>query len=175
MFRRWFPHLREWDGRLFRWCNRTIRHTILDRLFGSFTHLGGAWFSISFVLLFVLFAPEPWRTVGWKSLVSLAVSHMVAALIKRKVDRTRPYLAIPEVITVPKPLKDPSFPSGHTTAVFSVFVPFAFASAWLSLLVIPLAVTVGVSRMYLGLHYPSDCIAGCFIGTCVAILTISIL
>lgn len=41
MIRRWFPRLREWDGRLFRWCNRTIRHTILDRLFGSFTHLGG--------------------------------------------------------------------------------------------------------------------------------------
>ncbi|MEF3304744.1 phosphatase PAP2 family protein [Paenibacillus sp. GYB003] len=175
MTRRIYPHLREWDSRLFRWCNRTIRHSALDRLFGWFTHLGGALFTISFVLAFVLFASEPWRSVGWKSLVSLTISHLVAVIIKRKVDRVRPYMAMREVITGPKPLKDPSFPSGHTTAAFSVFVPFALASAWLSLLVIPLAATVGMSRMYLGLHYPSDCIAGCFIGTFVSILAVSVI
>lgn len=170
-----FSHLREWDSRLFRWCNRTIRHAVLDRLFGWLTHLGGALFTISFVLAFVLLAPEPWKIVGWKSLVSLTVSHIVAAVIKRKVDRIRPYMAMKEVITGPNPLKDPSFPSGHTTAAFSVFLPFAFASVWLSLVVIPLAAVVGMSRMYLGLHYPSDCIAGCFIGTCVSIVAVSVI
>ncbi|TMV45462.1 phosphatase PAP2 family protein [Paenibacillus mesophilus] len=175
MSQRWIPRLREWDNRVFRWCNGKIRHSALDRLFGWFTHLGGASFTISFVLVFVLFAPEPWRDVGWKSLVSLAVSHVLAAIIKRKVDRRRPYMALHGVVTGPKPLKDPSFPSGHTTAAFSVFIPFALASAWLSLLVIPLAATVGMSRMYLGLHYPSDCFAGCFIGTSVSVLAVSLI
>ncbi|RKN64915.1 phosphatase PAP2 family protein [Paenibacillus ginsengarvi] len=144
-------------------------------MFGWLTHLGGALFTISFVLATVLFASEPWRSVGWKSLVSLAVSHAAVAIIKRKVDRTRPYMALSEVITGPKPLKDPSFPSGHTTAVFSIFVPFALASVWLSLLVIPMAATVGMSRMYLGLHYPSDCLAGCLIGTGVSIVAAAVL
>lgn len=173
MAKRILPRLREWDSRLLRWCNLKIRHVALDRFFGWLTHLGGAIFTISFVLALVCFAPEPWRNVGWSSLVSLAVSHVVAVVIKRKVDRIRPYMAMRDVITGPKPLKDPSFPSGHTTAAFSVFIPFAFASAWLSLLVIPLAAMVGMSRMYLGLHYPSDCIAGCFIGTCVSIMAVS--
>ncbi|GAA3402429.1 phosphatase PAP2 family protein [Paenibacillus hodogayensis] len=175
MARRWLPRLRDWDSRLFRWCNRSIRHVWLDRLFGSLTHLGGAIFTISFVLVLVLLAPEPWKDIGWKSLVSLAVSHAVAALIKRKVDRIRPYMAMGEVITGPNPLKDPSFPSGHTTAAFSVFVPFALASAWLSLLVLPLAAIVGVSRMYLGLHYPSDILAGCFIGTFVSLVAATVI
>lgn len=175
MAKRLYPQLREWDGRVLLWCNKALRHTVLDRFFGWLTHLGGALFTISFVLAMVLFASEPWKSIGWNCLISLSASHIIAAVIKRIVDRKRPYMAMDGVITGPKPLKDPSFPSGHTTAAFSVFVPIAFASAWLSLLVIPLAAVVGMSRMYLGLHYPSDCIAGGMIGTCVSILAVSVI
>ncbi|WP_342773045.1 phosphatase PAP2 family protein [Paenibacillus flagellatus] len=173
--RRWIPRLREWDRKLFRWCHFRIRHTALDRLFGWLTHLGGATFTIAFTLSVALLAPEPWRTVGRISLLSLAASHIVAAIVKRKVDRLRPYMAIGGVVTGPNPLKDPSFPSGHTTAAFSVVVPFALASGWLSLLVVPLAAAVGLSRMYLGLHYPSDCMAGCLIGSAVSAAAMSLI
>ncbi|MNC45209.1 PAP2 superfamily protein [compost metagenome] len=46
-----------------------------------------------------------------------------------------------------------------------------FALPVLGLMLLPLALLVAVSRMYLGLHYPSDCAAGAFIGTVSAILT----
>lgn len=169
------PRLRVWDRRLFRWFNQSIRHAVLDRLFGVLTHLGGATFTVTLTLSLALLAPNSWKSLGWKSFVSLAASHVVAAVIKRKVERVRPYLALRGVVTGTKPLKDPSFPSGHTTAAFSVAVTLATASVWLSLLVIPLAVVVAMSRMYLGMHYPSDVLAGCAIGTAVSVLAVGLI
>jgi undecaprenyl-diphosphatase len=61
-------------------------------------------------------------------------------------------------------LKDHSFPSGHTTAVFSVIVPFLLQTPSLAAVLIPLGLSVGISRIYLGLHYPSDVIAGGILG-----------
>ncbi|MGV2686250.1 phosphatase PAP2 family protein, partial [Clostridium perfringens] len=71
-----------------------------------------------------------------------------------------------------KPMKDHSFPSGHSTAIFSIITPCLFITPWLSLLLILLALTVSLSRIYLGFHYPSDCLAGCFVGTTSALLIV---
>ncbi|MGV2794782.1 phosphatase PAP2 family protein, partial [Clostridium perfringens] len=63
------------------------------------------------------------------------------------------------------PLKDYSFPSGHTTAAFSVAIPFLFVAPGLAQILLPLASIGGLSRIYRGVHYPSDCRAGCFLGS----------
>jgi len=162
---RYLQRLYVHDQRMFLWCNRTICHTMLDRIFGLLTHIGGATFTIFCTLSVALFAPGLWSAAGWKSFAALSISHLIAAVAKKRFQRIRPYLVLPHVRVGGNPLKDPSFPSGHTTAIFSVITPFLFISGWLSTLFILLALIVGFSRIYLGLHYPSDCIAGCMIGT----------
>ena len=113
-------------------------------------------------------------TVGWKCLSALAISHIPVALIKYKFKRLRPYQALTEVNTGRKPLKDPSFPSGHTTAIFALTMPIILNSALFAMsglivvLCIIIAISVAWSRMYLGLHYPSDILAGGLIGTITA-------
>jgi undecaprenyl-diphosphatase len=98
------------------------------------------------------------------------VSHLIAVAIKKKAQRQRPYLVLANANVVIKPLPDHSFPSGHTTAAFSTLVPFLLAAPnGIAFLAIPIAVLVGYSRIYLGVHYPSDCIAGFLIGTSVAL------
>ncbi|WP_051236585.1 phosphatase PAP2 family protein [Paenibacillus pinihumi] len=74
-----------------------------------------------------------------------------------------------------KPLKDHSFPSGHTTAIFSIIIPFVFISGLLALLLVPLALLVALTRVYQGLHYPSDCIAGCLLGTFGGLLAVVVI
>ncbi|CDN41792.1 phosphatase PAP2 family protein [Paenibacillus sp. P22] len=77
-----------------------------------------------------------------------------------------------------EPLEDSSFPSGHTTAIFAWTVPLLYAAA--SGAAFPLALfaglaiacSVGWSRMYLGLHYPSDVGAGALLGTFTAMLAV---
>lgn len=158
------------ERRLFFWCNHTIRHSILDRTFAIITHLGGASFTIICTLAIALFAPDLWSMVGWQSFAALLISHLIAIIIKKKVQRIRPYLILPNTKVVRNPLKDHSFPSGHTTAIFSIITPFLLVSKWLAFVLIPLALIVGLSRIYLGLHYPSDCIAGCLLGTVSALI-----
>jgi len=167
--------LRSMERSLFFWVNRKINHTLLDRFVTTITHMGGATFTISLMLLIMAAAPSPWKLVGLQSLIALALSHLPVALIKKKFPRLRPYLALPGTNVCARPLQDPSFPSGHTTAIFSILVPFVIAAPWLAIILIPVGTIVAMSRIYLGLHYPSDCVAGCAIGSVTAIFTVIIL
>lgn len=100
--------------------------------------------------------------------MALAISHLPVAVIKKACRRPRPYIALPGTRTGVKPLKDYSFPSGHSTAIASVVLPFVGAFPMLGAALLPLALLVALSRIYLGLHYPSDCLAGCALGTLAA-------
>jgi len=169
----YLQRLQHHEKRMFLWCNRTIRHSVLDRVLGFLTHMGGATFTIFCSLSLALFAPGKWSITGWQCLAALSVSHFLAAVIKKRMRRMRPYLVLPHTIVGKNPLKDHSFPSGHTTAIFSIITPIIVVAGWLSLTLILLALTVGLSRIYLGLHYPSDCLAGCLIGTVTALLMVA--
>lgn len=164
------------EARMLIWANQRPSSGRLHRLLGKWlstvTHMGGATFTIVTALLCALLAPAPWSTTGWQCLTAVAVSHLPVAIVKRKFKRLRPYQALPEVRTCPKPLHDPSFPSGHTTAIFAWLVPILLTSGiWLAVL-LPTALLIGLSvawsRMYLGLHYPSDVAAGAVIGAATA-------
>lgn len=163
------------ERRLFCFVNQKIQHQVLDYLFGTITHLGGAASSILLALCFAMFAEGSIRLAGLQSCIALAVSHIPVAVIKKKFPRLRPYLVVPDTHTCKNPLTDHSFPSGHTTAIFSIAVPFALISPWLAAILLPLACLVGLSRIYLGLHYPSDCLAGCLIGAVTGLSTVAFL
>lgn len=168
-------HIIKWlhqaDRTIFLTINHKFHHRILDRVLGIITHLGGATFCIVLTLTLFFWSSEPWRTISLHCILALVLSHIPVAIFKRKLQRLRPYLVLPEAKTVPKPLKDHSFPSGHTTAIFSVTVPYMLAFPLLTLLLLPLAIIVGLSRIYLGLHYPSDVIVGGIVGTAAAAVT----
>ncbi|OXM88328.1 phosphatase PAP2 family protein [Paenibacillus rigui] len=166
----WLQHH---ENRMFCWVNQRLQHTWLDRLFNTITHLGGATATIAIALCLSLFGKGSLQLAGFHCCAVLALSHIPVALIKRKYPRLRPYLVVPDTHTCKKPLSDPSFPSGHTAAIFSVAVPLACATPWLAPVVLPLACLVGMSRIYLGLHYPSDCLAGSILGTTAALATAS--
>lgn len=135
--------------------------------------MGGATFTILCTLIVIWFAPEDWRGAGKHSLIALIVSHLITTLIKKKVQRIRPFRILEQVKLGNFPLKDYSFPSGHTTAIFAVVTPFLFLFPMpVSILLILLALLVGLSRVYWGYHFPSDCVAGGTLGTVTALLVV---
>lgn len=91
---------------------------------------------------------------------SLAFSFLLSQVLKRSFSRTRPDLpvSISSLIQAPDRF---SFPSGHATAALSIALPVALSLAPpLGLLILILGLTVGLTRCYLGVHYPGDVVAG---------------
>ena len=167
--------LSDHDRRLFFLFNHKLNHAVIRKLLGRLTHMGGAAATIATTLGIWLFASKPLSTVGMQAFVALAASHIPVAVVKRMYPRLRPYLVLPNCTTGSKLLRDASFPSGHTTAIFSVISPFVIAFHWIGFILIPVAMMVGISRMTLGLHYPSDVAAGCVIGCATAACTVAFL
>ena len=133
------------------------------------THLGGKEFSTSIPLYFILIAlftgEKETLLYGVEIALSLFISHLLIHIIKRKTNRSRPYEDIAETKQFIIPLEGYSFPSGHTTASFAMATTLALLFPFLKLLFFTLALFVGISRIHLGVHYPSDVIIGSFIGS----------
>lgn len=138
----------------------------LDPIVSLYTKLGDAgifWIVLSLAMLVY----KPTRKAGALALCAMVLGLLVTNLtIKPLVERARPWTVLPIVPLVTE--KDPnSFPSGHTCAAF------AAAMAWLRtlpgrgerILVVALAVLMGLSRLYVGVHFPSDVLAGAAIGS----------
>lgn len=168
-----FNWLLQREKRVFLWINGRLHNNVLNFILPKLTHLGGATFTIAFTALLAILAPQPWNRVGLQSLVALGLSHIPVAIIKKLYPRIRPHLVHPQTNTFRNPLMDHSFPSGHSTAIFSMLVPIMVQFPILTMIALPLAFIVALSRIYLGLHYPSDCFAGAFIGSLFAVITVS--
>lgn len=175
--RRMIGWLRTREEQMIIWANRRRVHRRFHRWLGKWlstvTHMGGATFTVMSSLLFALLAPAPWNLTGWHCFTAVFISHLPVFIVKRKFKRLRPYQALEGLNTGRKPLIDSSFPSGHTTAIFAWLIPIVSASGSLFVFVLPIALFIGLSvgwsRMYLGLHYPSDVAAGALIGTLTAL------
>lgn len=150
---------------IFREVNRHFDKRLLNVFFRTVTHVGGAIFTITTVLGLLIVLPIHLKWVAGTCAAALALSHIPVHFIKKKYPRKRPYLKLEKINIPANPLQDHSFPSGHTTAIFSVITPFVLYTPLLAVGLVPLGLCVGLSRMYLGLHYPSDVIAGGILGS----------
>jgi undecaprenyl-diphosphatase len=157
--------IRVQELQLFAWINQKLRNQILDCILTKITHLGGATFTMTTLIAMSIFTSGNLRIASIQSFLSLVISHLPVAIIKKIYRRLRPYLVHPQTQLCIHPLKDHSFPSGHSTAIFASVVPFITFAPLTAFLLIPLAITVSYSRIYIGLHFPLDCIAGAVLGT----------
>lgn len=130
-----------------------------DAVLGLVTHLGGVVVSILVPVTVWLAVPTLSRA-GLLAAFALAVSHGLVQLIKRTVSRPRPQMP-PGFETLVRAPDRFSFPSGHSAAALSVGLPLALAIGGLwGWMILGLALTIGFSRAYLGVHYPGDVLAG---------------
>ncbi len=166
---RWREFLASADSRVFWYLHQGLARRWLDHFMAGITHLGGVWPNSGLCLALVTF-PIGSRRLGLAALLALAGSHLVVQLLKRQVERPRPYLVLADSRVIAAPLTDYSFPSGHATASFAMATVLSMAWPRWSVLLMALAALVGVSRTYLGHHYPSDVLAGAVIGVLVAYL-----
>lgn len=97
---------------------------------------------------------------------------VIYKFLKHKTVRPRPYQVHQVIIMGERPLDHFSFPSGHTLHAVMATIVFGYIQPLLLFIMLPFTVLVALSRMVLGLHYPSDVIVGALIGASVASLII---
>jgi undecaprenyl-diphosphatase len=153
------------DRALFlRWSE--LDHSSLARRFWvALTHLGGVSCSIAAAVVPIRFGGFV-GLAGAHALAALVISHIIVQMVKRTVGRPRPSRSTNCRTLVQEPDRF-SFPSGHSAAAMSVAIVYAFAFPQLAPVLVPLAVLVGMSRVFLGVHYPGDVL----IGQIIALLT----
>jgi undecaprenyl-diphosphatase len=103
------------------------------------------------------------------TVTAVVVTDVITVLLKRFIDRPRPFIryADPKVL-VPIP-HDASFPSGHSATSFAAATMLSFAFPAFAPVLLVLAAAVAYSRVYVGVHYPLDVIGGAALGALVAI------
>lgn len=150
------------------WVQNALRAPLLDPVILFFTKLGntGALFILLTALLLVF--PRT-RRVGLAAALGLLCSLLFTNLIlKNLFQRVRPWEAFDFLRNLVVET-DTSFPSGHTSAAFAfaLAVVRAGPKTWRKskAAVVVLAVLMGLSRLYVGAHYPTDVLAGALVGS----------
>mgnify|MGYP003616768794 FL=1 len=101
-----------------------------------------------------------------------SIGTAIYKVLKKTTVRPRPYQVHQVIVMGERPLDHFSFPSGHTLHAVMATTVLGYIAPILLFLMLPFTILVALSRMVLGLHYPSDVIVGALIGITVASLTI---
>ena len=154
----------EWEFSLLNWIQTSLRTPWLDQVVPVFSALwdwGAPWFLLTAGLLLY----KPTRKLGWCALCALLVEVAVVSLgLKPLFQRARPCDFYPEMLTLTSRPHTASFPSGHTAQAFALCgALYTCRSKWFWP-VCGLAVLLGLSRLYLYVHFPTDVLAGALIG-----------
>lgn len=154
-----------------------VRNDILDPFMIFITHTGDYGILCIILAVVMIIVPKT-RRLGHVTAISLAIEFIINnGIIKNAVARTRPYDVIEELEILIGKQPDYSFPSGHSgiTFAFAGAIIFALVKGMpglddmkknnvISLLLLLYSLLLAFSRMYVGVHYPTDVLAGMLLG-----------
>jgi undecaprenyl-diphosphatase len=158
--------------RLCRYLNRSSGPTLIRDLFRTVSWLGNGWLWYALIVaLPFLYGADGWLPAA-HMIVTGALSLSVYKLIKEHAVRERPYITHSTIQCACAPLDRYSFPSGHTLhAVSFTLVAVHYFPEWAALLG-AFTLLVALSRVILGLHYPTDVAAGAVLGGVLAAISL---
>lgn len=165
--------IRQLDEGILLYLQNNIRTKKKNNFFTAVTRLGDMgliWILISMVLL----SRKKSRKTGGICLLAIGISVIVTeGILKHLCRRRRPFKRIDSLVTLVKQPKDYSFPSGHTTSSFAMAgLLYRLMPKMAGIPALVLADLIGVSRMYIGVHYPTDVFFGMLCGLGISGLSI---
>ena len=159
-----------WELGVLEWFE-SIHGTALDQFMVAVTNSatsGLIWFAIGFLMT----CTRRWRRCGVSVVVAMVLAYIVVdILLKPTVCRERPFAVEDFQLLIPPP-ENWSFPSGHTASAFAGATAVLIHDRRWGAVAMVYAALVGISRLYLCVHWPTDVIAGALIGIAVAFLAV---
>mgnify|MGYP001030013879 CR=1 FL=1 len=159
--------LSQFEGQFLLWLQEVVRRDWLSPLVAFYTTLGNSgllWIALCLGLLLI---PKT-RRAGAAGLLALLCSLLLTnVLIKHLAQRTRPWLIFDALVPLVYEGDPNSFPSGHTSAAFAAAIAWfhTLPKRWMRLAGLAMAALMGLSRLYVGVHFPSDVLCGALVGT----------
>lgn len=140
----------------------------VDRGLRAVTHAGSAGVTIAASLLLLLFPAT--RHLGVVTMLANLGSHLAVQGLKRTIGRPRPSMSVPGVTALAHLPDQFSFPSGHSAAAMAMATGALLTEPLAGLPLLALALLVGMSRVYLRVHYATDVLVGQLLGAAAALV-----
>jgi undecaprenyl-diphosphatase len=169
--------IREVDFATFAWCHRKPADSPLFSAARKISRSADGWLYLALPLAYILYASPSALRFATLSAWVFAAERSVYFVLKNTCRRRRPPEVLPGFRSLVVASDRFSFPSGHTSAafLFAGLCSLEFG-AWAAVILYPWAACVGASRVLLGVHFPSDTVAGALLGSCLlASLPVSML
>jgi undecaprenyl-diphosphatase len=162
----------EFDKAAVLYINNRLRTRLLDYFFIGATYLGSDVFALGVILGLFFFPGRNFNSFAAAAALSLFFTSITVGVVKFFVKRKRPFEKLINLNSIKIGVDQFSFPSGHTAAAFTLAATVALltSSPLISFIYYMLATLVAMSRVYLGVHYPSDVAAGAVVGTSYAVV-----
>ena len=155
--------------------NRACRRWRVRKFFAAISRLGNGIFWYALMVLMPLVYGSAALAVSLHMAFVALIGLALYKYLKEHLVRQRPYITRATLMRGTAPLDVYSFPSGHTLhAVSFTLVALAYFPQ-LGWLLIPFATLVALSRVILGLHYPTDVLAGAVIGALLARISFALI
>jgi len=164
--------LMELDTNILFYVQEHLRIEALNNFVIMFTTLGNAGL-IWILIIAAMVLNKPTRHEGKYCIISLILCFiLVNIFLKNAVARVRPYDMNEHIHCIIDPQSDYSFPSGHTAIAFAASVPVYFlVDKIIGIVMVVFSVLMGLSRIYVCVHYPSDVIGGALAGILCGMVT----
>lgn len=176
MFKRiWFNNITQWDILLFRYIFDRNGKALLDRFFFLISKSADGYIYVVAAIFLILAEPHTGTVFFTAALLAYTLKVSLYLLIKRLVKRKRPFDNIEGLRFLIAPPDQFSFPSGHTAGAFVFAILFGHFFPVVSVPLLIWASLVGYSRIYVGVHYPTDVLAGSILGVLCAKIGLLIL
>lgn len=165
--------LRAWDRSLCVRFSHGARIAGLRWLFRCVSRLGDGvlWYALMLAML-------AGGAQGVHTVLRMVATGFVCTLVykwlKSKTSRPRPYAVNSSVRAGAAPLDAFSFPSGHTLHAVAFTMVAVAGYPWLAWMLVPFSLLIAASRLVLGLHYPSDVLAGAGLGALISQTALSL-
>lgn len=170
--------LRNVDHRIFRWAVElpaNQQHKLLPKLFLLISKSADGYLYLVVSAVLYNFDGEHGMLFFYVALVAYTIEIPLYIILKNTIRRPRPCETIFKLDTFIVPADKFSLPSGHTAAAFLMATIIAYFYPTTALFVYSWAILVGISRIVLRVHYPSDVGIGAILGVAIAISSIEIL